>query len=210
MVSDVYGDENVSIAAHGVVARSDGRMEWAKLDHETKDAVAEMQHAARFMEHIPLLSSFYEATTPADLEAMSDLVAQDLPLPLMMHLIRKGKNAVRLEVPSRVEAAKIREAMRLACRTVVGDLPTYTAFCAPLRLDPSLGREFMALGEHEVLIHYNFMWLKQTNKVVAKWKWNAMASFLEPMVLPEGDATMWLPSAPGADEFVRVHTLVYN
>ena len=160
---------------HGIAAYADGVVQPLETDRESMDYVAEMNHRIRKQRFIDVLSEQegHSHLSEDDMDAMCHVLAEDLPVPLMMHLLMIRHRRMRFTIRGQAQAYKLGAALRSSCRRIFGTVEDYAAVCERLTYAPDV--ELDGIPEMDalsVLVDFTYVYgpANEANRYLVIWK----------------------------------------
>jgi hypothetical protein len=182
---------------HGYAAYADGKVQPLAADRNSLDCVAQTNHdirKERFMEVLPGQVG-HDELSAMDLMALCHVLAEDLPVPLMMHLLMIRQKKMRLTIRGVEQAKRLSMALRGACRRVFGTVGDYVHICERLTYAEDIDvADIPEVDSLSVLVDYTYVYGKdgEANRYLVIWKPDAAAWMVARKMGMRGEPFFWL------------------
>jgi hypothetical protein len=168
---------------HGVFEYETGRMEFAPMAREAIDAMAAANHRIRAEKYLEVLTSHlhHDTMERRELEALSYLLSEELPVPLMYHLLKIKHQTMRFTVNSVGDAMRLARALRNACSRMFGDLTDYVTICEYLSFATDMKvADYPEMDAMSIMVDFTFGYgaSQKGNRYLRKWQLDAPARFV--------------------------------
>jgi hypothetical protein len=182
---------------HGYAAYADGKVMALEADRNSLDCVAEASHEVqmrRFMDVLPQQAG-HEILSAHDLSAVCHVLAEHLPVPLMMHLLKIRQQKMRFTIRGVEQARRLSMSMRGACRRVFGTLGDYVGVCERLTYAEDIDLDdFPEVDALSVIVDFTYVYgaKGEANRYMVIWKPDGAAWMVARKMGMHSEPFFWL------------------